>query len=61
MGSDLLDVNQYYIFSCLQSRWHSNKIYLQPKVTLHFEIQNLSLLFLILTKFNIAMSFSYPP
>ena len=33
------------------------QIYSRPKVTLHFEIPNTSLLFFILTKLNIAMSF----
>ena len=36
-------------------------IYLKPKVTLHFEEPNISLLFLILTKSNIAMSCRCPP
>ena len=36
-------------------------IYLKPKVTLHFELPNISLLFLILTKLNIAISCLYPP
>ena len=36
-------------------------IYLKPKVTLHFELPNISLLFLILTKFTIAMSCWRPP
>ena len=38
-----------------------NEIYLKPKVTLHFELPNISLLFLILTKLNIALSCWYPP
>ena len=37
------------------------KIYLKPKVTLHFELWNISLLFLSLTKLNIAMSCWFPP
>ena len=36
-------------------------IYLKPKVTVHFELPNISLLFLILDKLNIAMSCWYPP
>ena len=36
-------------------------IYLKPKVTLHFELPNISLLLLILTKLNIAMSCWGPP
>ena len=36
-------------------------IYSKPKVTLHFELPNISLRFLILTKLNIAMSCCYPP
>ena len=39
----------------------NGKIYLKPKVTLHFELPNISLLFLILTKLNIAISCLYPP
>ena len=38
-------------------------ISLKPKVTLHFELPKISLLFLILTKLNIAWScwYMYPP
>ena len=36
-------------------------IYLKPKVTLHFELSNISLLLLSLTKLNIAMSCWLPP
>ena len=36
-------------------------VYSKPKVTLHFELPNISLLLLILTKLNIAMSCWYPP
>ena len=36
-------------------------IYLKPKETLHFELPNISLLFLSLTKLNIAVSCWYPP
>ena len=39
----------------------SNQLYLKPKETLHFELPNISLLFLSLTKLNIAMSYWYPP
>ena len=39
----------------------SAKIYLKPKVTLHFELSNISLLLLSLTKLNIAMSCWLPP
>ena len=45
----------WFIFnSCIQ-------IYLKPKVTLHFELSNISLLFLSLTKLNIPMSCWFPP
>ena len=40
---------------------YAHVIYLKPKVTLHFEVPNISLLFLILTISNIAMSCGYPP
>ena len=36
-------------------------IYLKPKVTLHFELWNISLLLLSLLKLNIAMSCWFPP
>ena len=36
-------------------------IYLKPKETLHFELPNISLPFLSLTKLNIAISCWYPP
>ena len=36
-------------------------IYLKPKVALHFELPNISLLFLILTKLYIAISCWHPP
>ena len=40
---------------------HEAGIYLKPKVTLHFELSNISLLLLSLTKLNIAMSCWFPP
>ena len=36
-------------------------VYLKPKVTLQFELSNISLLLLSLTKLNIAMSCWFPP
>ena len=36
-------------------------VYLKPKENLHFELPNISLLFLSLAKLNIAMSCWYPP
>ena len=36
-------------------------LFLKPKETLHFELPNISLLFLSIAKLNIAMSCWYPP
>ena len=48
-----LDFENIMLFNCLGYYFN---IYLKPKVTLHFELPNISLLFLILTKLKIAMS-----
>ena len=58
---DVKKVREAYIMILLNCKSNSGILYLRPKVTLHFSVQNIFILVLILSKLNIAVSFKHLP